>query len=166
MEVIPGYSIYECMLSGLAVLCTFGVKEDYTDEMITEKWINLQKNYPCLHDYKTVKEKGDNYLDNIPLKFETKQQREFTKDYLNELMDYLSKETINPERLTKNNSLLAYAKIQIRDTKYTFFSLSTSHCRTDFKTLTFIATSFLNSFENINTLDPSDSMYPSLVEKN
>lgn len=165
MEVIPEYSVYECLLSGLAVLCTFGVKEDYSDELIIEKWINLQKHYPYLHDYKTVNEKVDNYSDNLPIKYKLNQQSDSITDYFNELMDYLSNKTISPERLSLNNSLLAFSKIQIKNTKYTLFCLSTSHCRTDFKSLSFLATSFLNSLENVTTLYPSEGMYPALLEK-
>ena len=81
-------------------------------------------------------------------------------------MEYLSKEAIKPERLTQKSSLLAYAKIQLNDIKYTVFSIFTPHCKTDFKSLTFIATSFLNNFENVTTIYPMDTMYPILVEKN
>ena len=165
MEFIDGYSRYECLLSGMAIFCSFGIKEDYPDELIHEKWINLQKQYPYLHDYKTIVEKGDNYSDNMPLKYKPIEQRESISDYLNDLMDFVSSETIKQEKLSKNNSLLSYARIQIKDIKYTIFSLSTSHCRTDFKAITFIATSFLNSFENITTIYPSEGMYSVLVEK-
>lgn len=51
MEQIPGYSIYETILSSLSVFCSFGVKEDYNDELIKQNWIKLQKIYPYLYDY-------------------------------------------------------------------------------------------------------------------
>ena len=69
MEIITGYSRYEFLLSGLTIFCYFEIKEDYSDELITKKWIQLKKQYPYLHDYKTITKKGDNYSDNIPLKY-------------------------------------------------------------------------------------------------
>ncbi|OUM60904.1 hypothetical protein PIROE2DRAFT_62860 [Piromyces sp. E2] len=157
MENIPGYSLYETVLSSLSILCSFGIKEDYSDELINENWIKLQKQYPYLYDYSTIVEKGDDYSTNVPMKYDLLQRNGQVTDYLNELLESLSEEAIKPERLAKKCSLLAYAKFQLNDTKYTIFSIFTPHSKTDFKSLTYIATSFLNYFENVTTTYPMDN---------
>jgi len=166
MDNIPGYSLYETILSSLSILCSFGIKEDYSDELITENWIKLQKQYPYLYDYTTIVEKGDNYSTNVPLKYKVIHRNCQVTDYLNELLEFLSKEAIKPEKLSQKCSLLSYAKFEINKTKYTIFGIFTPHSRTDFQSLTYIATSFLNNFENITTSYPMGSMYPILLEKN
>ena len=78
----------------------------------------------------------------------------------------MSKESLLPERLSKKHSLLAYAKVQLKNETYTLFSLYTPHGRTDFKSISFIVTSFLNSFDDISTIYPMESMSKVIIEKN
>ncbi len=162
------YSIYEQILSSLSIICSFGVREEYSDELIKENWIKLQKNYPYLYNYETIEDKSDNiYSDNIPLKYEFQYKGNFMNEYLNEIISFLSKESLKQEKLTQKNSLLAYAKIQVKENQiYTFFSLYTPHSRTDFKSLSFIVTSYLNNFDNISLIYPMESMGQILIEKN
>jgi len=61
--------LYESMLSSMSIVCTFTIKDNYSDDLIKEKWINLQKQYPYLYDYTTIVDKGDNYSNNPPLKY-------------------------------------------------------------------------------------------------
>ena len=60
MEKIPGYLMYETILSSLSIFWSFVVKEDYIDEIIKLKWIKLQKIYPYLYNYTSI-------VDNIML---------------------------------------------------------------------------------------------------
>ena len=161
------YSIYEQILSYLSVYCSFGIKEDYSDELIKENWIKLQKNYPYLYNYESIKgNKEYTYSDNLPIKYELQFKGDQTKEYLTELINLLSKESLKPERLSKKNSILAFSKIKINNINITLFSLYTPHARTDFKGLSFFVTSFLNSFDNISTIYPMESMSGILFEKN
>ena len=54
MDKIPGYSIHETILNSLSIFCSFGVKEDYIDELIKLNWIKLQKKYPYLYNYTSI----------------------------------------------------------------------------------------------------------------
>jgi len=164
MEEIPGYSIYECMLSGMSLLSSFGIRDTYSDELVTEKWINLQKQYPYLHDYSTVTDKGDDYTDNTPLKVDLR-NKDSIEEGLDELRNHLSSEIIKPDNPYQKKSLLAFAPFTLQNTNYTLFSLYTPHAKVDFKGLAFIVTTFLNSFEQVVTTYPMDSIYPMLTEK-
>ena len=94
------YSIYEQILSSLSIICSFGVREEYSDELIKENWIKLQKNYPYLYNYETIEDKSDNiYSDNIPLKYEFQYKGNFMNEYLNEIISFLSKESLKQEKL-------------------------------------------------------------------
>ena len=161
------YSVYEQILLYLSVFSSFGVRENYSDYLIKENWIKLQENYPYLYNYETVVGKSDNtYSDNVPLKYELNYKGDSMKEYLNEIISLLSKESLLPERLSKKHSLLAYAKVQLKNETYTLFSLYTPHGRTDFKSISFIVTSFLNSFDDISTIYPMESMSKVIIEKN
>jgi len=161
------YSVYEQILLYLSVFCSFGVKEDYSEELIKEKWLKLQNNYPYLYNYESIEGKSDYiYTDNLPIKFEHQYHGDSIKDYLNEIINFLSNESLKQERLSQKKSLLAYSKVQIKNSILTLFSLYTPHARTDFKGLTFFVTSFLNSFDNVTTIYPMESMNKILVEKN
>ena len=169
MEDEFGLTVYERILSCLSIFCSFCIKEDFSEELIKLNWIKLQKNYPYLYNYEKFKTNNENdyiFSDNMPLKFTFENKNESIKDYLNQIMNSLSRETIKPERLKKKNSLLAYTKIKINDIIYTIFSLYTPHSKTDFKSITFLVTSFLNNFDNISTIYPIESMGPFLFEKN
>ena len=123
----------------------FCIKEVFSEELIKLNWIKLQKNNPYLYNYEKSKsnnENDDSFSDNIPLKFEFENKNESMKDYLNEIINELSKETIKPERLKQKNSLLVYTKLKINDIKYTIFSLYTPHSKTDFKSITFLVLLF------------------------
>ena len=166
MEQIPGYSIYETILSSLSVFCSFGVKEDYNDELIKQNWIKLQKIYPYLYDYTVIDDKKDDYSNNLPIKIELKDNYNSLDEYLNKMISILSKQSIEPKLLSQKNSLLAYSKIHINKNIYTFFSLYTPHSRTDFKSIYFIVTTYLNLFDNITTIYPMESMNKVMVQKN
>lgn len=161
------YSVYEQILLYLSVFCSFGIKEDYSDELIKENWIKLQRNYPYLYNYENVEDKSDyTYSDNEPIKYELNSKSGVMKDYLNEIISFLSKESLKEERLSQKKSLLAFSKVQIKDITYTIFSLYTPHGRTDFKSVSFLVTSFLNNFDNISTIYPMESMGKAIIEKN
>lgn len=165
MEKIPGYSIYETILSSLSIFCSFGVKEDYIDELIKLNWIKLQKIYPYLYDYTSIVDNNYDYSNNLPIKIELKDNNNLD-ECLIKMISNLSKESIKPEILSQKKSLLAYSKILITNTKYTVFSLYIPHSRTDFKSISFIVTSYLNLFDNITTIYPMESLNKIMVEKN
>ncbi|ORX78383.1 hypothetical protein BCR32DRAFT_270108 [Anaeromyces robustus] len=178
---IPGYSRYESILACYTLLCSFVIKNEYSDKIIKENWLKLQNQYPYLYDYTTITrpkndDSNNDFSDNIPLKLENVEIQTI-KEGLNKITDYLSKEIIQPIHSGMKNSLLAYFKVSLPEDNhsiYTFFSLYTSHSRTDLRSMTYLVTAFLNQFENNEEINsssssppyPMKSIYPTLIEKN
>ncbi len=111
MEKIPGYSIYETILSSLSIFCSFAVKEDYIDELIKLNWIKLQKIYPYLYNYTSIVDNNYDYSNNLPIKIELKDNNNLLDECLNKMISILSKESIRPQMLSQKKSLLYYSKI-------------------------------------------------------
>ena len=172
MSEIPGYSRYETILASYTLLCTFALKSDYSEEVITNSWLKLQNQYPYLHDYTSIvhhKEENNDYSDNVPLKFQIRGNLTI-QEGINKLSDNLSKEIIQPEHSGKKNALLSYTKFYpMNDINniYTLFSLYVSHSRTDLRSMTYFVDSFLSLLEDDKEIIyPIESIYPTLIEKN
>ena len=103
MEKIPGYSIYETILSSLSIFCSFAVKEDYIDELIKLNWIKLQKIYPYLYNYTSIVDNNYDYSNNLPIKIELKDNNNLLDECLNKMISILSKESIRPQMCPKKN---------------------------------------------------------------
>jgi len=121
MEDIPGYSLYESMFSSMSIVCTFTIKDNYSDDLIKEKWINFKNNILIYMITQLIfVDKGNNYSNTPPLKYINECQTQYSLENCStQLKNYLFGEIIKPESPYQNKSLLGYLKININNIEYT-----------------------------------------------